>query len=79
VDVEVERRVADLLGLGVGRGLLVGARVGEEDLQAVGGELGGRRRELGPADVGSDAGLRGDLSSIRARSPPRSRRLVGGV
>jgi hypothetical protein len=65
VDVDVERRLAQLGGLGVGRGLLVGAGVGEEDLQAVGVELGGGLRELGPADVGPEGGLGRDRSRIR--------------
>jgi hypothetical protein len=64
VDVDIERRLAKLGGLGVGRGLLVGAGVGEEDLQAVGVELGGGVRELSAADVGSEWGLGRDFPRI---------------
>jgi hypothetical protein len=64
VDVDVERRLAQLGGLGMSRGLLVRARIGEEDLQAVGVELGGGIRELGAADMGSKGGFGCDLPRI---------------
>jgi hypothetical protein len=65
VDVDGERGVADRIGLGVGRGLLVGPRVGKEDLEAVGVELCRGSEQLRPPDVGADRGLGGDLPSIR--------------
>jgi hypothetical protein len=64
VDVEGERPVAELVGLGVGRGLLVVARVGEEDLQTVGAELLRGGDDLGSPDVGSDLIRGGDQPSI---------------
>jgi hypothetical protein len=72
VDVEGERGVAELVGLGVGWGLLVVARVGEEDLQAAGAELLRGGDDLGSPDVGSDLIRGGDQPSIggfRSRSP----------
>jgi len=69
VDVDRERRLEELGGLGVGRGLLPRPRVREKDLQAVGVQLGRGGGELGAADVGSESCLGCDRSRIRRRSP----------